>query len=229
MQVAERFRVSKAHWPSAMHLRSISEIGPARHPGRRSSSSVVVCRAHSCRVPPRLGKNLALAARRHSGTCSTSWRGTVELFTHLKVEVVVEIVADALEAFCERNLSPHRREPMIFSHASQGCHLRRPRLCWTSFQILPGWERKIVPQELWNHVLLEGDVGNIDRWIVEGDSWPAGNEKTRLPAAVWEKPRQDPPFWPAWGRAVRRRRVAAVDSGQLLRSALPSLPGVLHR
>ena len=63
--------------------------------------------------------------------------------------------------------------------------------------LLPVWEGRIVPENLWNHVPLEADVGNSDRWISKGTSWPAANKRARLPAAVGGKPRKHPRGEPA--------------------------------
>ena len=75
--------------------------------------------------------------------------------------------------------------------------MRRPRLYWTPFNLLPVWEEKTVPREHWNHLLLEADVGNFDPWISKGASWPAGNERAPLPTAVGDEPRKHPSGEPA--------------------------------
>ena len=64
---------------------------------------------------------------------------TVKFFSKLKVEFLMEILADALKQLVTTQVS----------------HMRQPRLKWTSFDLLPVWERGIVPEELLNRVLLK--------------------------------------------------------------------------
>ena len=110
---------------------------------------------------------------------------TVELFAHLKVEFVLEIVPDASKRVVSEISQLIGATPCFFC-ASQVCYMRRPRPYWTSFDLFCDWEGRIVSEELWNRALLEADVGNVDRWIVEVASRSGGNERARLPTAARE-------------------------------------------
>ena len=118
---------------------------------------------------------------------------TVKLFSQLKVEFLVEIMADAPNQLVSTIFHLTGVYPWFLCAAQVSC-TRWPGLCWTSFHLVPVWEGKFVPEELWNHVQT---CGNFDRWISEGASWPAGNKRARLLTAVGEKPRRHPPGEPA--------------------------------
>ena len=135
-----------------------------------------------------------LRAQRLSRTCSTSRRGLFKFFSKVKVEFFMEVLADALKQLLT---TISLVCPRGFFCASQVSHVRQPKLDWTSFVLFPVWERRLVPKEVWNSVVLETNVGNCVRWISDGVSQPAGNDRARLPTAVGGKPQRHPLGEPA--------------------------------
>ena len=84
---------------------------------------------------------------------------------------------------------------MGFLCASQVSHLRQPKLHWTSFDLLPVWEARIVSGTM-SH--FEVDVGNSDRWVSQGyqlarkhgfpQRWAENRERIReVSPPTWKK------------------------------------------